>query len=57
MMTHACSSSIRPRQGIMQTGGEPGIYNKLQFQKRKKKKTVTKREIKKEAHIFNLPQW
>lgn len=56
MMTHACSSSIRPRQGIMQTGGEPGIHHKLQF-KKGKKKTVTKRKIKKEAYIFNLPQW
>lgn len=25
--------------------------------KKEKKKTVTKRKIKKEAYIFNLPQW
>ena len=43
----SCNSSIRLRQEIMQSGGEPGIYNRLQLQKRKKK-TVTKRKIKKE---------
>lgn len=42
-MTHACSSSIRSRQGIMQTGGEPRIYNKLQFQKRKKRQLQKER--------------
>lgn len=46
MMTHACSSSIRSRQGIMQTGGEPRIYNKLQFQERKKKRQLQKERLR-----------